>query len=167
MVVSSLTAAKKRAGKIRSNLHTGQYAGSISPGHSQGQTLVEPVLRSFHHVLRSFVFRFLFIMLIWSPTVVSQHLKSDKRGWLTRWPPGSFANPIWHSARHYLHRSDIMPLCFHLLWFSLMVGLLHAMAFMVLLLIGWVIWNNKPLPFTAQLTCFLFHIFGETDYKHM
>jgi len=27
-----------------------------------------------------------------------------------------------------------------------MVGLLHAMAFMVLLLIGWVIWNNKPLP---------------------
>jgi len=29
-----------------------------------------------------------------------------------------------------------------------MVGLLHAMAFMVLLLIGWVIWNNKPLPFT-------------------
>jgi len=28
-----------------------------------------------------------------------------------------------------------------------MVGLLHAMVFMVLLLIGWVIWNNKPLPF--------------------
>ena len=27
-----------------------------------------------------------------------------------------------------------------------MVGLLHAMAIMVLLLIGWVIWNNKPLP---------------------
>jgi len=27
-----------------------------------------------------------------------------------------------------------------------MVDLLHAMAFMVLLLIGWVIWNNKPLP---------------------
>ena len=27
-----------------------------------------------------------------------------------------------------------------------MVGLLHAMAFMVLLLIGWVIWNNKTLP---------------------
>jgi len=27
-----------------------------------------------------------------------------------------------------------------------MVGLLHAMAFMVLLLVGWVIWNNKPLP---------------------
>ena len=26
-----------------------------------------------------------------------------------------------------------------------MVGLLHAMAFMVLLLVGWVIWNNKPL----------------------
>ena len=25
-----------------------------------------------------------------------------------------------------------------------MVGLLHAMAFMELLLIGWVIWNNKP-----------------------
>ena len=30
-----------------------------------------------------------------------------------------------------------------------MVGLLHAMAFMVLLLIGWVIWNNKPLPFRS------------------
>jgi len=28
-----------------------------------------------------------------------------------------------------------------------MVGLLHAMAFMVLLLIGWVIWNNKPLHY--------------------
>ena len=31
-----------------------------------------------------------------------------------------------------------------------MVGLLHAMAFMVLLLIGWVIWNNKPLPLLHQ-----------------
>jgi len=31
-----------------------------------------------------------------------------------------------------------------------MVGLLHAMAFMVLLLIGWVIWNNKPLPLCWQ-----------------
>jgi len=48
---------------------------------------------------RSFVFCFFFIMLIWCPTVVSQHLsKNDKRGWLTRWPPRSFANPIWHSA---------------------------------------------------------------------
>jgi len=27
-----------------------------------------------------------------------------------------------------------------------MIGLLHAMAFMVLLLVGWVIRNNKPLP---------------------
>ena len=27
-----------------------------------------------------------------------------------------------------------------------MVGLLHSMAFMVLLLVGWVICNNKPLP---------------------
>jgi len=86
-------------------------------------------------------------MLIWSPTVVSQRLsKSDKRGWLTGWPPQSFANPIWHSAHLYLHRSAIMPLCFHLLYFLQMVGLLHAMAFMVLLRIGWVIWNNKPLP---------------------
>jgi len=42
-VVSTLKAARKRTGKIRSNLHTGQYAGSISPGHSQGQTLVEPL----------------------------------------------------------------------------------------------------------------------------
>jgi len=33
-----------------------------------------------------FVFVFLFILLIWCPIVVSQHLpKSDKRGWLIRW----------------------------------------------------------------------------------
>ena len=32
-----------------------------------------------------------------------------------------------------------------------MVGLLHAMAFMVLLLIGWVIWNNKPLPLPSDV----------------
>ena len=63
-------------------------------------------------------------MLIWSPTVVSQHLsKSDERDWLTRWPPRSFINPIWHSVRLYLDPSAIMPLCFHLLQFSLMVGL--------------------------------------------
>ena len=73
--------------------------------------------------------------------------KSDKRGWLTRWPPRSFANPMWHSAPLCLHWSAIVPLLYsHLLYCSLMVGLLHAMAFMVLLLIGWVIWNNKPLP---------------------
>jgi len=42
MVFSTLKAAR-RAGKIKSNLHTGQYTGSISPGHSQGQTLVEPL----------------------------------------------------------------------------------------------------------------------------
>ena len=34
---------RKRTGKIRSNLHTGQYVGSVSPDHSQGQTLVEPL----------------------------------------------------------------------------------------------------------------------------
>jgi len=55
-------------------------------------------------------------MLILCPTVVSQHLsKSDKRGWLTRWPPRSFANPIWHSDPLCLHWSAIVPLCFHLL----------------------------------------------------
>jgi len=43
MVVSTLKAARKRTGKIKSNLHTGQYVGSISPDHSQGQTLVEPL----------------------------------------------------------------------------------------------------------------------------
>jgi len=43
MVVSTLKAARKRTGKIRSNLHTDQYAGSISLGHSQGQALVEPL----------------------------------------------------------------------------------------------------------------------------
>jgi len=83
-------------------------------------------------------------MPIRSPTAVSQQLpKTDKRCWLTRWPPRSFANPVWHSAHLCLHRSAIVPLCFHLLQFSLMVGLLHAMAFMVLLLVGWVILNNK------------------------
>jgi len=43
MVVSTLKAVRERTGKIRSKLHTGQYAGSISPGHSRGQTLVEPL----------------------------------------------------------------------------------------------------------------------------
>ena len=43
MVVSTLKATRKRTGKYRSNLHTGQYAGSVSPDHSQGQTLVEPL----------------------------------------------------------------------------------------------------------------------------
>ena len=43
MVVSTLKAARKRIGKFRSNLHTGRYAGSIPPDHSQGQTLVEPL----------------------------------------------------------------------------------------------------------------------------
>jgi len=33
-----------------------------------------------------------------------------------------------------------------------MVGLLHAMAFMVLLLVGWVIWNNKPSPLPLPKT---------------
>ena len=41
MVVSTLKAARKRTGKIRSNLYTGQYGGTNSP--SQGQTLVEPL----------------------------------------------------------------------------------------------------------------------------
>jgi len=44
MVISMLKAAtRKRTRKVRSNSHTGQYAGSISPDHSQGQTLVEPL----------------------------------------------------------------------------------------------------------------------------
>jgi len=64
-------------------------------------------------------------------------------GWV-RWPPRSFANPIWQSAPLDLHWSAIVQLCFHLLQCSLMVGLLNTMAFMVLLLVGWVIWYNKP-----------------------
>ena len=44
MVISTLKAAtRKRTRKVRSNSHTGQYAGSVSPDHSQGQTLVEPL----------------------------------------------------------------------------------------------------------------------------
>jgi len=42
-------------------------------------------------------------------------------GWLTRRPPRSFTNPIWHSAALCLHWSAIVPLCFHLLLCSLMV----------------------------------------------
>jgi len=33
-----------RVAKIRSNLHTGQYAGSVPPDHGQRQALVEPLL---------------------------------------------------------------------------------------------------------------------------
>ena len=94
----------------------------------------------------SFVFVFLCIMLFWCPTVVSQHLsRNDKRGWLTRWPPRSFANPIWLSAPLCLHWSTIVPLfpltlMFANGWFTACDG------FMMLLLVGWVIWNNKPLP---------------------
>jgi len=42
MVVSTLKATRKGKGKIKTNLHTGQYAGSVSPGPSHGKTLVEP-----------------------------------------------------------------------------------------------------------------------------
>jgi len=45
MVISTLKAAtRKRTRKVRSNSHTGQYAGSISPDHRQGQMLVEPLV---------------------------------------------------------------------------------------------------------------------------
>ena len=44
-----------------------------------------------------------------------------------------------------------------------MVGLLHAMAFMVLLLIGWVIWNNKPSPLPL-LSSLLTFDFGELPF---
>ena len=44
-----------------------------------------------------------------------------------------------------------------------MVGLLHAMAFMMLLLAGWVIWNNKPLTID-HLAKFLTSAKFLTDY---
>jgi len=34
---------KQGTDDVRSNLHTGQYSGSVSPDHSQGQALVEPL----------------------------------------------------------------------------------------------------------------------------
>jgi len=38
MVIRTVKAAtRKRTSKVRSNSHTGQSAGSISPDHSQGQ----------------------------------------------------------------------------------------------------------------------------------
>ena len=43
MEVCTSNATRKRTGNIRSNLHTGQNAGSVSPDHSKGQTLVEPL----------------------------------------------------------------------------------------------------------------------------
>jgi len=67
-------------------------------------------------------------MPIWSPDVVSQHLsKSDKRGWLTRWPPWSFANAIWHSAL----------LCLH--WWALVTLISYAIVFSFTLIFanGW------------------------------
>jgi len=51
-----------------------------------------------------------------------------------------------------------------------MVGLLHAMAFMMLLLVGWVMWNNKPLPFGRHKTknnrCTMFSIAGCSALQH-
>jgi len=70
-------------------------------------------------------------------TVVSQHLsKNDKQGWLTRWPPWSFANPIWHNAPLFT-LINYCAIVFSFALMLLMVGLLHAMAFMMLLLVGW------------------------------
>jgi len=64
-----------------------------------------------HHALCLFVF---ITVPLWCPTVVLQHFsKSDKRGWLTRWPPWSFTNPILRSATLCLHQSHIMTLNFH------------------------------------------------------
>jgi len=46
MLVSTLKATKKITDRdnIRSNLHTGQYAGSGSPDHSWGEVLVKPLV---------------------------------------------------------------------------------------------------------------------------
>jgi len=41
VVISTLKATRKRTVRIRSNLHTGHYPGSVSLDHSQGQRLVE------------------------------------------------------------------------------------------------------------------------------
>jgi len=43
MLVSTLKPTKKRRDNVRSNLHSGQYAASVSSDHSQGQALVEPL----------------------------------------------------------------------------------------------------------------------------
>jgi len=42
MLVSTLNATKK-TDNVRSRLHTGQHAGSVSSDHRQGQALVEPL----------------------------------------------------------------------------------------------------------------------------
>jgi len=72
-----------------------------------------------------FLFACLFFLIepIWFPSVVFQHFsKSAKWDWLTRWPPWSFTNPIWHSDTVYSNRSVILPLCFNLFWYSLTIG---------------------------------------------
>jgi len=52
MLVSILKATKKRTDNVKSNLQTGQYAGSVSPDHSQRQALVEPLAVALHGVTR-------------------------------------------------------------------------------------------------------------------
>ena len=106
-------------------------------------------------VLVCFVF---LTVLIWSPTIVFQHFsKRDKQGWLTRWPPWSFTNPIWHSTTLCLHWSAIMTLCFHLFKCLLMVGLPSVRwIFVLLLLISLILWNNKPLPLPKLIKLSMF-----------
>jgi len=64
---------------------------------------------------------------------------------------------LYDMAPVFVHTDQLLYHCFHLLLFSLMVGLLHAMAFMVLLLVGWVI---KPLPLLKA--CWLRPVFAES-----
>ena len=55
--------------------------------------------------LLQFSYPFLFWRTYWNRTVVFQHFsKSDKRGWLSRWPLWSFTNPVWHSDTLCLHQ---------------------------------------------------------------
>jgi len=54
---------------------------------------------------------------------------------------------LYDTAPVFIYTNQLLCHCVFICSnFLLMVGLLHAMAFMVLLLIDWVIWNNKPLP---------------------
>ena len=89
-------------------------------------------------------------MCIWIPTVVCQHSsKSDKQGWLTRWPPWSV---LGDTVPLFVYTDQLLCHCVFIYsnvcsWLVYLVGWL----FMALLLVGWVIWNNKPLSYERDV----------------
>jgi len=78
-----------------------------------------------------FVVFFLYV-LIWSRSDAFQHIsKSDKRCWLTRWPPWSFINRIWHSVTLFQMTSYLAILFSFILIFTDSWFLFCSMAFCI------------------------------------